>query len=492
MNSFRKELVDKAFDRLDIDHSGIIDSSDIKSMYNPSKHPAVMEGRKTEDQVLQEFLETFELHHNIRAGQEKDYRVTREEFHEYYNNVSASIDSDEYFEVMMNNAWNLTDKPVTYKGQKPWAQDVGKPATAQRRGMESPESPFASKKKEPAQPPSEPKSTSKPIPMEETKASPAASAKAHELEGTEAPRTTESKGKFGNTVATDLPKYQNIMLERFRTKLVSRGGKGVIGLEKQFKIFDLDGSGELSRDEFKKAINDYKLGMDERDLDNLFKMFDKNADGKIGYSEFMTTMIGTMSEFRKGMVERAFDSLDPAGEGAVELEQLKRSFNARMHPDAKSGKKSEEEAANEFASTFDSHHINYPENGTKVTRDEFLSYYTKISAAIESDSYFDNMMTDVWGLGLRSNVDKLPYAGVSSKIYQVDSKTIWNYDHHKTMFSVQHPLKPGEEPKGEDKFGKSIYEMSEAAKGAGVPSFPRAKSEIGKSEAGGKGTFEGL
>ncbi len=477
MNAFRKTLVDKAFDRLDIDHSGVVDSSDIKGMYNPSKHPAVMEGRKTEDQVLQEFLETFELHHNIRAKQEKDYKVTREEFHEYYNNISASIDNDEYFEVMMTNAWNLSDKPVSYKGQKPWAQDVGKPAPTQKRGMESPDSPLSTKKKEAPQP-SESKSAYK-APMEEIKVSPAASAKAHELEGTEAPHRMEAKVKFGNTVATDLPKYQNIMLERFRTKLIARGGKGVIGLEKQFKIFDMDGSGELTRDEFKKAINDYKLEMDERDLDNLFKMFDRNMDGKISYTEFMTTMVGNMSEFRRNMVERAFENLDPAGEGTIDLEQLKKSFNARMHPDVKTGKKTEDEAATEFATTFDSQHAGYGTPETKVTKEEFISYYTKMSAAIESDSYFDNMMTDVWGLGLRSNVDRLPYAGVSSKIYQVDSKAIWNYDHHKTMFSLEHPLKPGEEARGESRMGKSIYEMSEAAKGAGAPSFPKAKSEIG-------------
>ncbi len=30
-----------------------------------------------------------------------------EEFIEYYNNVSANIDNDEYFTLMMNNAWKL-------------------------------------------------------------------------------------------------------------------------------------------------------------------------------------------------------------------------------------------------------------------------------------------------------------------------------------------------------------------------------------------------
>ena len=33
--------------------------------------------------------------------------VTLDEFIEYYRNVSPSIDRDEYFELMMRNAWHL-------------------------------------------------------------------------------------------------------------------------------------------------------------------------------------------------------------------------------------------------------------------------------------------------------------------------------------------------------------------------------------------------
>jgi hypothetical protein len=42
-----------------------------------------------------------------------------EEFVEYYTNVSASIDDDRYFELMMRNAWNLDQN----KGQG-WSNDM--------------------------------------------------------------------------------------------------------------------------------------------------------------------------------------------------------------------------------------------------------------------------------------------------------------------------------------------------------------------------------
>lgn len=51
-------------------------------------------------------------------GKTRDGKVSNEEWMEYYQNISASIDNDDYFEVMITNAWNLDNrKPV----QKGWA-----------------------------------------------------------------------------------------------------------------------------------------------------------------------------------------------------------------------------------------------------------------------------------------------------------------------------------------------------------------------------------
>jgi len=71
-------------------------------VYDTSKHPDVIKGTKTPDQVLAEFLETFEV------GGEVDGKVTFQEFTNYYHNVSSSIDDDDYFELMMRNAWHIS------------------------------------------------------------------------------------------------------------------------------------------------------------------------------------------------------------------------------------------------------------------------------------------------------------------------------------------------------------------------------------------------
>lgn len=103
MNPKRVALVKRAYKKLDKDGSGEVDYNDICDTYNAKKHPAVLEGRKTERQILEEFLATFEMALSGVA----DGIVTEAEFLEYYTSISASIDNEDYFLQMMNSAWNI-------------------------------------------------------------------------------------------------------------------------------------------------------------------------------------------------------------------------------------------------------------------------------------------------------------------------------------------------------------------------------------------------
>lgn len=83
MNNFRKLLVQKAFKKLDIDNNGQIDIRDIKNIYDTSRHPSVVQGKKTPDEVLEEFLTTFEAHHDMAHNWRPDGIITPNEFEEY-------------------------------------------------------------------------------------------------------------------------------------------------------------------------------------------------------------------------------------------------------------------------------------------------------------------------------------------------------------------------------------------------------------------------
>lgn len=102
--------MERAFKKLDRDGNGTVEVSDLKGVYNAKCHPDVKSGKKTEEEVLAEFLDTFEMHFSLLDRKARDSKVTLEEFKEYYRNVGASIDNDEYFALMITNAWNLDKK----------------------------------------------------------------------------------------------------------------------------------------------------------------------------------------------------------------------------------------------------------------------------------------------------------------------------------------------------------------------------------------------
>jgi hypothetical protein len=72
MNQFRAGIARKAFQILDKDRCGTINLDDIRQTYNAKFHPDVKAGKKTEDEVLMEFLDTFEIHFSINNPASRD------------------------------------------------------------------------------------------------------------------------------------------------------------------------------------------------------------------------------------------------------------------------------------------------------------------------------------------------------------------------------------------------------------------------------------
>ena len=65
MNDRRRAIVALAFKKFDRDGNGVINIEDLKGQYNAAHHPDVKSGKKTEEDVLYEFLDTFEQHYAL-------------------------------------------------------------------------------------------------------------------------------------------------------------------------------------------------------------------------------------------------------------------------------------------------------------------------------------------------------------------------------------------------------------------------------------------
>lgn len=98
----RKQIVREAFRRLDADGSGEVTVADIVQKYDTSSHPMVKEGKMTPEEACTDLLNTFD------SGMDPDGIVTWSEFLDYYRGMSTFIESDEYFELMIRNAWHIS------------------------------------------------------------------------------------------------------------------------------------------------------------------------------------------------------------------------------------------------------------------------------------------------------------------------------------------------------------------------------------------------
>mmetsp|Transcript_27942 Transcript_27942/g.64489 ORF Transcript_27942/g.64489 Transcript_27942/m.64489 type:complete len:326 (+) Transcript_27942:71-1048(+) len=106
----RLDLIDMAFKVMDRNGNGVITLEDIKASFNTKFDADVLSGKMSSDDALAKFLSQFDT-------LQSDGKVTVEEFREYYKNVSASIDDDDYFELMIRNAWHIP-------GGEGWSQNT--------------------------------------------------------------------------------------------------------------------------------------------------------------------------------------------------------------------------------------------------------------------------------------------------------------------------------------------------------------------------------
>ena len=365
MGAARKAIVMRAFNKMDSDGSGMIDINDIRGVYTADKHPDVLAGKKTEQQILSEFLETFETAHSMRNSETPDHVVSKDEWVEYYNNVSASIDRDDYFALMMNNAWNL-DGSMDVNKKKGWKGEEqkggGGGSRAGPRGGAS---------------------------------------RGGARGGAAAAMGGGSSGAGGNTDDTPpMNMTEAQLMDRFREKLAKRGSRGIMGLGRSFKIADDDRSGNLGMEEFQKAIHDFRVGLRPEQSSKLFKVFDRDGSGTIDYDEFLRGVRGAMNDFRKALAMKAFKIMDKDGSGQLEIDDIRQRYNAKMHPDVKAGKKTEDEILYEFIDTFEQHHSENKDDardGT-VTQGEWIEYYNNVSMSVDRDDYFELMMNQTWNL----------------------------------------------------------------------------------------------
>ncbi|XP_076776343.1 calcyphosin-2 isoform X5 [Arvicanthis niloticus] len=101
MNEYRKSFVRKAFMKLDFNKTGIVSVIDIRKCYCAKKHPRVISGHSTEEEIKSSFLET------LKDACSKYDEVSYGEFEDYYEGLSIGVASDEDFVNILCTPWGI-------------------------------------------------------------------------------------------------------------------------------------------------------------------------------------------------------------------------------------------------------------------------------------------------------------------------------------------------------------------------------------------------
>ncbi|XP_027947146.1 calcyphosin-2 isoform X2 [Eumetopias jubatus] len=101
MNEYRKSFVRKAFMKLDFNKTGCVPIIDIRKCYCAKKHPQVISGLSTEEEIKLSFLET------LKDACSKLDEVSYGEFEDYYEGLSIGIVNDEDFVNIVRTPWGI-------------------------------------------------------------------------------------------------------------------------------------------------------------------------------------------------------------------------------------------------------------------------------------------------------------------------------------------------------------------------------------------------
>ncbi|XP_037049819.1 calcyphosin-like protein [Bradysia coprophila] len=101
MSLAREALVHRCFKKTDRDNDDVITVDDLRRSYSVKHHPLYVNGDEDKETIMKRFLATFEEGGDLRA------EITIEEFLNYYAGISATIEEDGYFDLLLREEYNL-------------------------------------------------------------------------------------------------------------------------------------------------------------------------------------------------------------------------------------------------------------------------------------------------------------------------------------------------------------------------------------------------
>lgn len=194
---------------------------------------------------------------------------------------------------------------------------------------------------------------------------------------------------------------RNIVLQEFRRQMYHGGTRTwtIRGLNRVFDVItkssqDSSGNASLESWQFREAINKFGVFLSDSALDTLMRAFDVNDDGLLSHQEFLSGLRGPMNPRRFHICERAWDAILSRHGGNAAVDMQVALGTVESHPLVRSGQATEDQV-----NDLQEESLAYWTAGhCQVNKDAFMAHFTDISATVDSDEVFVQMVERQFGI----------------------------------------------------------------------------------------------
>ena len=207
------------------------------------------------------------------------------------------------------------------------------------------------------------------------------------------------------TKQEEMKKFFDLLLEKFKSQINVNNGITFFIFVQKLKAYEINN--KINLNDLIQIFKEMRLDFTEIDIKNFFYMLDINEMNFINIDDIINKIKGEMNEERKLYVISKFDLIDKSHRGEININYLKIIYknNAKFHPDVIQGIKSPDIIYNQFRQTLEMFlDVNKILNGI-ITKEQFVDYYSAISASIPDDIYFQDILNGIYDLSKLYNLN---------------------------------------------------------------------------------------
>ena len=207
-----------------------------------------------------------------------------------------------------------------------------------------------------------------------------------------------------NNIEVYKNKIKNYFLLDLKNALFNKGVKGLINLHWKFLNYCSNVS-KINLYDFINILQLEHINFNKNDFNEIFNYFSLEENNNyLDYNKFIRFFKKELNGTKLDVVEKVFLSLelDRRDAEVIPLNEIKKKYKARSHPEVVMGKKSENEKIMEFGECFDINYeisnIDQPKNRFRkvVDFDTFANFYEYVSFIYSDDEDFTNLLISTW------------------------------------------------------------------------------------------------